>query len=200
MSGPEHSSPSRTAIIVGCALVIGGMFSIWLAVAGRLSFPYVVLAFGLGAGVGWVLELVTLRSAAGLVGNIFATGNITPPPSYPTADVLVVRGKFRDAVQYFRTHLQANPLDFEARLRLADLQVTHLRDYEDAERLYKEVRDAREDPRREMAAFNGLIDLYTNTKNRDRLKVELARFADRYPRSQQGREARRRLEELKADV
>jgi len=185
------------AIIAGFSLVIGGMISLWLGAAGHLSFPGIVLAFAFGAGVGWAAEWVMLRSAAGLVGNIFAAGNIAPPPSYPVADTLAVRGKFRDAAEYFRSHLRAHPEDFEARLRLADLDIAQLSAYDDAERLYKEVRDAREDPRRELAAFNGLIDLHTRTGNRDRLKVELARFADRYAGSQRGLEARRRLDELK---
>lgn len=177
--------------------MIGGMISIWLAVAGHFSLLGLMLAFAFGAAVGWAAERVILRSASGLVGNIFAAGNITPAPSYPVADVMVVRGKFRDAAEYFRAHLRAHPEDFEARLRLADLDVAHLADYGDAERLYKEVRDAREDPRRELAGYNGLIDLHTRTGNRDRLKVELARFADRYAGSQHALEARRRLDELK---
>jgi tetratricopeptide (TPR) repeat protein len=198
-TGPEQSSADRRAIIGGFSLVIGGMISIWLGAAGHLSFLGVVLAFAFGAGVGWAAERLVLHSATGLVGTIFAAGNIAPPPSYPVADTLVVRGKYADAAEYFRNHLRAHPEDFAARLRLADLDVAHLADYGDAERLYKEVRDAREDPRRELAAYNGLIDLHTRTGNRDRLKVELARFADRYVGSQHALEARRRLDELKAD-
>ncbi|HEY6784416.1 MAG TPA: hypothetical protein VI159_05660, partial [Gemmatimonadales bacterium] len=68
-----------------------------------------------------------------------------------------------------------------------------------AEQLYLEVRRSKPDERREMAAANGLIDLYTRTGRKDRLKVELARFADRYAGSQHAIEAKRRLDELKAD-
>lgn len=198
-TGPEQSSPDQMAVIGGFSLVIGGMISIWLGAAGHLTFLGIVLAFAFGAGVGWAAERAIVHSATGLVGNIFAAGNIAPPPSYPVADTLTVRGKYTDAAEYFRNHLRAHPEDFEARLRLADLDVGHLADYGDAERLYKEVRDAREDPRRELAAYNGLIDLHTRTGNRDRLKVELARLADRYPGSQRALEARRKLDELKAD-
>jgi len=198
MTGPAQSSPDQKAVIGGFSLVIGGMISIWLSVAGHFSFLGLILAFAFGAAVGWAAERVLSRSASGLVGSIFAAGNITPAPSYPVADTMVVRGKFKDAAEYFRTHLRAHPEDFEARLRLADLDVAHLADYADAERLYKEVRDAREDPRRELAGFNGLIDLHTRTGNRERLQVELARFADRYAGSQHALAARRRIEELKA--
>ena len=128
MSGPELSSPGRNAIIGATSLVIGGMLSIWLAAAGHFSLLGLILAFTFGAAVGWTVERVALRSAAGLVGQIFAAGNITPAPSYPVADVLVVRGKFQEAAEFFRTHLRAHPEDFEARLRLADLAVEHLAD------------------------------------------------------------------------
>lgn len=199
-TGPEQSSPNQTAVVAGFTLVIGGILSIWLGAAGHLSFFTVLFAFLFGGGVGWCAERLMLRSAASLVGNIFAAGNIPPAPSYPVADTLIVRGKIREAAEFFRNEIRVHPEDYEARLRLADLAVTQLADYDEAERLYKDVREAREDPRRELAAFNGLIDLHTRTGRRDRLKVELARFADRYPGSQHALEARRRLEELKTDA
>lgn len=197
---PEQSSPDRRMVIYGFTLVIGGIGSIWLAAANRLGFFPVLFAFLFGAALGWVVERVLLHSATALVGNIFAAGNIEPAPSYPVADTLKVRGKFREAAEFFKAHLLAHPEDFEARLRLGDLYVAHLGDYEEAERLFKEVRDAREDPRREMAAYNGLIDLHTKSGRTDRLRVELARFADRYAGSQHALEARRRLDELPSDA
>jgi len=48
-----------------------------------------------------------------------------------------------------------------------------------------------------MAAANGLIDLYSRTGERGRLKVELARFAQAYRGSPAGMSASRRLKELK---
>jgi hypothetical protein len=77
--------------------------------------------------------------------------------------------------------------------------VSHLGDLDEAERLYKEVRDARENSWRELTAFNGLIDLHTKAGRHDRLKVELARFADRYAGSRHALDAKRKLDELKAE-
>lgn len=200
MSGhPEPGSPNRIVIIAGVTVIVGGILSFWLGAAGRLTFPLLVLAFAAGAGVGWAIERFTLGVAARLVGSIFASGNIEPPPSYPAAETLIVRGRCAAAAEVFRNHLVAHPEDFEARLRLADLDVAQLGRYDDAERLYKEVRDAREDPRRELAAFNGLIDLHTKTGRFDRLKTELARFAERYRGSPLAAQARERLRQLKAD-
>jgi hypothetical protein len=53
------------------------------------------------------------------------------------------------------------------------------------------------DPRQEMRAANGLIDLYRRTGRRDRLRVELARFADRYGGTAAGDAAAREVSELK---
>jgi len=194
---PEQSAPDRRMIVYGFALVIGGILSVWLSVLGRANLFTVVASFGFGAGLGWVTERVLLRTASGLIGSIYGAGNITPAPSYPVAEIHVVRGQFAEAAQYYRDHLVVHPEDHEARLRLADLSVAHLGNHDEAERLYKEVRDASDDKWREMQAFNGLIDLYSKTKRQDRLKVELSRFADRYAGSPQALEARRRLEELR---
>lgn len=197
---PEPTSLSRGTVVTGFTVVVGAFLSLVLYRLGLFSLPAMFGCLLAGAGVGWLVDAVMVRGAAGLVGNMFAAGNIAPAPSYPAAETLMVRGKFAEAAEHFRAHLGAHPEDYEVRLRLADLDVAQLGGYPEAERLYKEVRDAREDKRRELAAFNGLIELYAKTDRTDRLKVELARFADRYAGSRQALEARRRLEELKSDV
>jgi hypothetical protein len=94
---------------------------------------------------------------------------------------------------------QVEPGDHEARLRLALLLETRLQGYVEAERLYLEVRQAQPpaEPRQQMQAANGLIDLYRKIGRRDRLMVELARFVDRYRGSPLAQGAARELRELK---
>jgi len=138
-------------------------------------------------------------ASAGLINTIHAAGDIPPPPTYPRQDMLIVRGQYAEAAEYFRDHLTVEPTDHEARLRLADLLEKHLADHAGAERLYLEVRRTFTNPREEMAAANGLIDLYRKTGQRGRLKVELARFAGRYRGSPQGDEAARALREMKEE-
>ncbi|HKV71493.1 MAG TPA: hypothetical protein VJN62_09615 [Gemmatimonadales bacterium] len=151
----------------------------------------------------WVAKLVhagTGNLAEGFVATLTASGNLPPPPpAYVRQDVLLTQGKYAEAADYFRDHIRVHPEDLEARLRLAAMLEKHLRGDAEAEQLYLEVRRSNPDQRREMAAANGLIDLYTRTGRKDRLKVELARFADRYAGSQHALEARRKLDELKAD-
>jgi tetratricopeptide (TPR) repeat protein len=137
-------------------------------------------------------------ASTGLVKTIFAAGNIPPPPTYPRQDVLIVRGQYAEAADYFRDHLRIEPGDHEARLQLAHLLETRLEGNDEAERLYQEVRRMQPDPRQELRVANGLIDLYRRTGRRERLGVELSRFADRYQGTTAGDAAARELAGLKA--
>lgn len=151
----------------------------------------VAAAFGLHAAVG--------RGSTGLMHTIYAWGATVPaPPSYPRQDTLIARGAYAEAAEYFRDHIRVTPEDLEARLRLADLAEHRLKDDAEAERLYLEVRRLGTTPHHAAAASNGLIDLYRRTNRTDRLRVELARFADRFPHTAAGRAAAAELRELKA--
>jgi len=136
-------------------------------------------------------------TSTGLVKTIFGAGNIPPPPTYPRQDVMIARGQYAEAAEYFRDHIRIEPADHEARLQLAQLLETRLQAHDEAERLYQEVRRMQPDPRQEMRAANGLIDLYRRTGRRERLGAELARFADRYRGTAAGDAAARELSELK---
>ena len=152
------------------------------------------------AGIFFIHRTVS-ATATGFVKTIFAAGDIAPAPTYPRQDVFIVRGQYEAAAEAFRDHLQITPQDHEARLRLAHLLETHLRGYNEAERLYLEIRRAEQPAataKEQMRAANGLIDLYRKTGNIDRLKVELARFVDRYRGSPLADGAARELRELKA--
>jgi len=140
----------------------------------------------------------TSGASIGLVKALYSAGNILPPRTYPRQDVLIVRGQYREAAEYFQDHLTIEPDDHEARLRLADILQEHLNDLAGAERLYLEVRAANPDRGHEMRTANGLIDLYRKLGRHDRLRVELARFADRYRGTPGAEAAARLLKELKA--
>jgi len=169
-------------------MISGGVFLVLLI----LNVPLTI------AGI-FAINHVVGATSTGLVKTIFAAGNIPPPPTYPRQDVLIVRGQYAEAADYFRDHLRIEPGDHEARLQLAHLLETRFQGEgrDEAERLYQEVRRMQPDPRQEMRAANGLIDLYRRVGRRDRLGVELARFADRYRGTAAGDAAARELSELK---
>ena len=164
-----------------------------LAVLIVLDVPLVVLGI-LG------IHAFTSRAATGLVHGLYAVGDIPPPRSYPRQDVMIVRGQYREAAEYFRDHLTVEPDDNEARLRLADLLEQHFNDFAGAERLYLEVRGLQPSRGEEVRAANGLIDLYRKQGNRERVLVELARFRDRYPGTPGADAAARLLAELKVEA
>src|SRR5213593_4038288 len=41
-------------------------------------------------------------ASSGLINTIYAAGDIPPPRSYPRQDVLIVRGQYAEAAEYFR--------------------------------------------------------------------------------------------------
>jgi hypothetical protein len=174
-------------------LYVQGSISGWLlAVLVVLDVPLIALGV-LG------IHAFTTRASRGLVHGLYAVGDIPPPRTYPRQDVMIVRGQYQEAAEYYRDHLTVEPDDNEARLRLADLLEQHFNDFVGAERLYLEVRGRQPNRGEEMRAANGLIDLYRKQGNRERLLVELARFRDRYPGTPEAHAAARLLKELKAE-
>lgn len=167
------------------------------AISGWVLAALIVLDLPL-IGLGILgIHALTSRVSTGLVHGLYAVGDIPPPKSYPRQDVMIVRGQYREAAEYFRDYLIAEPDDNEARLRLADLLERHLDDAAGAERLYLEVRAKQPNRGEEMRSANGLIDLYRKLGNRERLQVELARFRDRYPGTPGAEAAARLLTDLK---
>ena len=142
------------------------------------------------------INAATRGAATGLMRTIYSAGDIPPPRSYPRQDVMITRGDLTGAAEAFRDHLVIEPADHEARLRLAGV-LESLKDDSAAEALYKEVRAQQPSPREAVAAANGLIDLYRRTGQVGRLRVELARFAERYRGTAAGQGAARELAELK---
>lgn len=185
-----------------CFIILSALW-IWLCQIQQLLpgwlLPILLLAnIPLTAAGVMAIYRGTHATATGFARTVLAGGDIAPPRSYPRQDVLIVRGQYAEAADYFRDHLTVEPEDVDARLRLADLLERHLKDDAGAEREYLEVRRRTQDPRQQMMAANGLIDVYRRAGNRGRLLVELARFAERYRGTAAGDAAARELKELKA--
>lgn len=183
-----------------CILILSFVwYNLWSdgAISGAQFGILLVVDFPL-AGIGVLLiNSLAGRFDTGRVGTI--AGDVTAARTYVRQEMHIARGEYRAAAEYFRDHLVVEPDDNQARLRLAHLLEARLADDAGAEALYKEVQSRQPSPREETAATNGLIDLYRRTGRRDRLMVELARFAERHRDSTAGEAARRELSELKRD-
>lgn len=158
-----------------------------------LNVPAIVLFSGLAFGL---IE----RTATGLAHTMLGAGNLKPEPAHSSSESLAARGLYREAVQAFRARIAEVPDDNLARIKLAEIHRAHLDEPDEAERLYLEVRRQHPDPRHEFLATNLLIELYRGTGRRDRMMVELARFADRYRGTRAGRDAARALREMKEEL
>ena len=208
--GPEYSDPTDFIRLMRVGMWLGPACFILLTASwysmmkkGWISPAAFIFLLVLNLPISVAAVLAVHRTVGNLavllVKTMFADGDIAPAPTYPRQDVLIVQGKYADAADLFRDHLQIEPGDHEARLRLAQLLETHLKGYKEAEQLYLAIRNAQPpgDARQQMQASNDLIDLFRKTGRTDRLKVELARFVDRYRGSPQAVGAARELKELK---
>src|SRR5439155_290894 len=102
------------------------------------------------AGVRLIAHSVS-RTSVVLAKTLLAAGDIPPPRSYPEQDLLIARGRYAEAAEYFRDLVRVDPDDCDPRLRLADLLERHLADPAGAEQQYLEVRRRSADPRRQFA-------------------------------------------------
>lgn len=208
--GPQYSDSTdvirllRVATWFGpaCFVMLSGLWFFMLDkgwISGGVFVFLLILNVPITIGGIFVIHRAVGEASVLLVKTIFADGDIPPPPTYPRQDVLIVQGKYADAADCFRDHLTIEPGDHEARLQLAHLLEMRLQGYDEAERLYLEIRNAdpAASPYELMRAANGLIDLYRKLGRTGRLKVELARFVERYRGSPQAAGAARELKELR---
>jgi hypothetical protein len=150
------------------------------------------------------LSLLVFRmlsgSARGFSNLVLAAGNLPPDPAHSPYEALTARGFYAEAAAAYRQHLVEQPQDHLARVKLADLYRNHLADPDAAERLYLEIRRGRPSPSEDRLASNLLIELYRKSGRKDRLMVELARFADHYKGTRAGEDAARTLREMKEEM
>jgi len=208
--GPQYTDPTdalrlfrvATWFVPACFTMLSSLWFFMLTkgwISSGVFVALLILNIPIAAAGVIVIHRTVGSAAVLMVKTIFADGDIPPPPTYPRQDVLIVQGKYEAAADWFRDHLTLEPRDYEARLQLAHLLEMRLKGYDEAERLYLEIRNAdpAASPYEQMRATNGLIDLYRKLGRTGRLKVELARFVDRYRGSPLTSGAARELKELK---
>lgn len=140
------------------------------------------------------------RSASGLSNMVLAAGNLPPDPAHSPYETLAVRGFYREAAEAYQNHLIDKPLDHLARVKLADLYIKHLDNLEGAEQLYLDIRRNKPSAREDRLASNLLIELYRKMGKKDRLMVELGRFAEQFKGTRAAEEAARSLKEIKEEM
>lgn len=169
------------------------------AIGGRLFLLLLVLNLPITAGLVLAVWRMIEGTARGFTNMVYAGGNLPPTPQHSAHESLVARGFYAEAIAAYRQHLAEQPGDNLARLKLAAVYRDHANDPLAAEQLFLEVRRTEPTPQEEVFASNMLIELYRATGRRDRLRVELARFADRYRGSRGGRAAAELLRDIRTE-
>jgi tetratricopeptide (TPR) repeat protein len=186
-----------------CFIILGALwffFAMTGVISRNLAGVLVLLDIPIAVAAALGIHAAVRRGSAGLMNTIYSWGGSTPmPQTYPRQEALIARGAYAEAAEYFRDHIRVTPEDLEARLRLAALAERYLREDTEAEQLYLEVRKRATSRDQQFAASNGLIDLYRRMGRKDRLRVELARFAERYPGTAAANAAAAELRELKKE-
>ena len=160
----------------------------WLIVDLGLSYWGARLIHGAGGA-----------TAAGLAQMVYAGGNLSRGPTYSAEETLVIRGKYTEAIAAYELHRSRAPDDVEALIRIAEIHRLNLCDLAAAEYLLLQARRLNPDARQQMVISNSLVEIYTTSGRRDRLQVELARFADLHRNTRAGAEASRALKEMKGE-
>jgi hypothetical protein len=190
----------RTAPPVFLLLSMAEFFMLTKGTIGSgLLLVLLVLNIPVTAGLVVVVWKTIEGTARGFTNMVYAGGNLPPTPQHSAHESLVARGFYAEAIAAYRQHLVDQPHDNLARLKLAAVYRDHGSDPLAAEQLFLEVRRTQPTPQEEIFASNMLIELYRATGRRDRLRVELARFADRYRGSRGGRAAAELLREIRAE-
>ncbi len=158
-----------------------------------LNIPFALL-------LAWAITAVAGGAATGLIETVFAMkGGIDRVAGFSHQESLVARGRTREAAAAYRAHLRDHPEHVAAHLKLAQLHRDELGEPDEAERVLLAARGLTTTGDEAFLIANQLIDLYRRTGRRGRLKVELARFRDRYAGTRAAEDAARLLQELKAE-
>ena len=140
----------------------------------------------LAAGIALLVARVVDAGSTGFASLVHAGGDIPYSPQYSAQQALVIRGDIPGAIESFRQHIATSPMDLEARLRLAALLAKEAGDPHAAELAYLEIRALAPSPQQTATLSNALIDIYRATGQHEQLKLELGRFARRFPNSREG--------------
>lgn len=164
---------------------------------GAAFYPFVGAVLGWAAI--WAVTSVIVGGSGMLAGTIYMPGGGGGRRrEYSLAESLVARGRYEDAVTAFELAVAEHPDDPVPYLRIARVSRDHLDAPERAARWFKRGRDESEmsDGQRRIVTRE-LIELYRRVGEPTRAAPELARLAELFPDTREGRWAREELAEVK---
>ena len=198
----ERAQLLRIAVLLGGPVLLIGAFALYFVLRGsHLPALVVLLLYLLLLPATWgVILLVdagTTRSAAGVITALHAAHTAPRPQGFSRQESLVAQGRHEEAAVAYRLHLLGAPHDIAAMVALGRLLAGPLGDAPGAEEAYLSARRLESGTGWERVIANDLIDLYARTGEDGRMRVELARFADRYRGTREGDAAAERLRAMR---
>jgi len=158
-------------------------------------------------GLGWLFVAVyALMQSTALSGAASTIGKITVPSGGSTPSVaqhsnietLEVRGEYAKAAEAYRGIIVADPADFVACEKLAQLALRRIKDYDTAIFAYREAERRSLEPRRQLGYAILIAGIYRdNLKDTGKAMVELRRILARYPDAPNADSLRTEIAELK---
>ncbi len=170
-----------------------------LTVGQSLLFAVFVSA-GMGALTA-VVPILMANTSEKAVTGLIASGHTTPyVEQYSYQQALVMQGRLDEALSTLEAIIAEPNSTTDVRIRAAELYAREANKPERAAELFREVmRDPRCTVGEEVYSANRLADLLIGPLGQPgRAIVELARLADRYPKSVVGERARQAMRSLKA--
>lgn len=164
----------------------------------------VMFAIFVSAGMGALTALVPIfmaNASEKAVVGLIASGHTTPyTEQYSYQQALVMQGRLDEALSTLEAIIAEPDSTTDVRIRAAELYAREAKRPERAAELFREViRDPRCTVGEEVYSANRLADLLNGPLGQPgRAIVELARLADRYPKSVVGERARQAIRSLKA--
>lgn len=196
----DAASRARALQAAGWALAgglpLGGAlgYVLGFAVIGALLGPFLV--FGIVLGI--------TRAAGGGAGVIYMPSGSTTPrkKEYSRAMALEVRGDIRKAIQVYQEEILDDPMEPEPYLRIARLFRDNLRDPKEAVSWFRRAqREARMSSGQTIRTHREVAELFLHTLREPRRAApDLARLAELFPNTQDGRWASGELAEIKAEM
>lgn len=198
----ERAQLLRITVLLGGPVLFIGALALYFVLRGtHLPGAVVLLLYLLLLPLTWgvilFVDAATTHSAAGVVAALHAAHGAPRPQGFSRQEALVAQGRHEEAATAYRLHLLGAPHDIAAMVALGRLLAGPLGDAAEAEAAYLAARPLASGTGWERVVANDLIDLYERTGQDGRMRVELARFADRYRGTREGDAAAERLRAMR---
>lgn len=186
----------------GVGVILGGALSVFVVRQGLAPGWVAALCPFLGAATLSYMTVWITNSAGAAGGTLYNPSGKTTPPTrqYSQAEAMVVQGRYEDGITAFELAVSEDATDPTPYLRIARVYRDHLARHEDAARWFRRaLRDAVIGPGIALLARKELVELYTHRLGQpERALPELARMAEEFEGTDEGRWASNQYADIKA--